>query len=216
MTPLTSRTPLGQIVSMVFAIALLLGTVAGLSAVAGDGAATTRDPPPAAAMPTPDTASDQRTATAALSADDKSFVETALKGGIAEVQEVELAQKKAANPELRKAAAQLEKEHEALNKELGRVGTQYGVTLPRAPGADRQQLYAKLEKLAGEEFDQQFLQAGTEAHRKTIALFERTRSNSSNPDIKALASDTLPKLRKHLAMLENLQSGKQKTQRSGS
>ena len=40
MTPLTSRTPLGQIVSMVFAIGLLLGTVAGLSAVAGDGDAT--------------------------------------------------------------------------------------------------------------------------------------------------------------------------------
>ena len=32
MTPLTSRTPLGQIVSMVFAIGLLLGTVAGLRA----------------------------------------------------------------------------------------------------------------------------------------------------------------------------------------
>ena len=216
MTPLTSRTPLGQIVSMVFAIGLLLGTVAGLSAVAGDGDATTREPPPAAATPAPDTTTEQRTATAALSADDKSFVETALKGGIAEVQEVELAQKKAANPQLRKAAAQLEKEHQALNKELGRIGTQYGVTLPRAPGADRQQLYAKLEKLADEQFDQQFLKAGTEAHRKTIALFERTQSNSSNPDIKALASDTLPTLRKHLAMLEDLQRGKKATHNSGS
>ena len=216
MTPLTSRTPLGQIVSMLFAIALLVGTVAGLSAVAGDDDATTREPPPAAATPTPEAANEQRTATATLSADDKSFVETALKGGIAEVQEVELAQKKAANSALRKAAAQLEKDHKALNKELGRVGTQYGVTLPREPGADRQQLYAKLEKLSGEQFDQQFLQAATEAHRKGIALFERTESNSSNPDIKALAGDTLPKLRKHLAMLEDLQSGREATHSSGS
>lgn len=204
MTPLTSRTPFGQIVSMVCAIALLIGTVAGLSAVAGDDDVT------------PAATGEQRTAAAtnALSPDDKTFIQNALQGGIAEVQEVELAQKKAAAPELRTAAEQLEQEHKALNTELSRIGTQYGMTLPKEPSAERQALYDKLQKLSGEQFDAQFLKAGTEAHKKTIALFERTQSTSANPDVKALTRDTLPTLKKHLSMLEGLQAGKTATHSS--
>lgn len=206
MTPLTPRTTFGQIVSMVFAIALLLGTVAGLSALAGDDEAALREPPKAGAAQAPAAAGEQQVAAATLSADDKAFIDTALKGGIAEVKEVELAQKKAGDPQLRKAAAHLEKDHKALNAELERIGSQYGVALPNEPSPERKALYQKLEKLSGEQFDAQFLKAGTEAHKKTIALFERTQSNSNNQDIKGLASETLPTLKKHLAMLEDLQA----------
>ncbi len=191
MTPLSSRTRLAQITSMTGAIALLLGMVAGLHAVAGDDAAT-------------------------LSPDDKTFIETALKGGIAEVQEVGLAQKKAANPQLRTAAAQLEKEHQSLNAELSRIGTQYGVALPKEPSPERKELYGKLQKLEGEQFDAQFLKAGSEAHQKTIALFERTQASSANPEIKALAGDTLPTLKKHLSMLKDLQDHGSAAHSSGS
>jgi putative membrane protein len=194
---------------MLCAIALLLATVAGLSAVAGDDDATVREPPKAAEAQAPAPTGEQRTAAARLSADDKSFIDTALKGGIAEVKEVELAQKKAGDPQLRKAAARLEKDHKALNAELERIGAQYGVPLPSEPGPDRKALYQKLEKLSGEQFDAQFLKAATEAHRKGIALFERTQSNSANPEIKSLASQTLPTLKKHLAMLEDLQGREQ-------
>lgn len=202
MTPLSSRTRLAQITSMTGAIALLLGMVAGLHAVAGDDAAAQ--------------ATERRTAAVMLSADDKTFIETALKGGIAEVQEVELAQKKAANPQLRTAAAQLEKEHKALNTELSRIGTQYGVALPKEPSAERKALYDKLQKLEGEQFDAQFLKAGSEAHQKTIALFESTQANSTNPEIKALAGNTLPTLKKHLSMLKGLQEHGGATHDSGS
>ena len=208
MTPLTQQTTLGQLVSMVFAIALLLGTVAGLSAVAGDDEAALREPPEAGQAQTPAANAEQRTAAATLSADDRSFIDTALKGGIAEVKEVALAQKKAGDPRIRQAAAHLEKDHKALNAELERIGAQYGVALPSEPSPERKTLYQKLEKLSGEQFDVQFLKAATEAHKKGIALFERTRSNSANAEIKSLASETLPTLKKHLTMLEELQGRK--------
>jgi putative membrane protein len=187
MTPFNSRSRLGQITSMTAAIALLLGMVAGLSAVAGN-----------------DVVSEQRTATATLSAEDKAFIDTAYKGGLAEIQEVKLAQQKAADPELRKAAAQLQKEHEALNSQLSRIGSRYGVALPKEPSPERQAQYQKLQKLAGEDFDRQFIEAGSAAHQKTIALFERTESTTANPDIKTLAGGTLPTLKKHLSMLQGL------------
>lgn len=203
MTPLDSRTRLGQAISMAAAVALLLSMVAGLHAVAGDDAATPGDP------------SASHIAAPKLSTDDQKFVETALKGGIAEIQEVQLAQKKAANPELRTAAAQLEQEHQALNTKLSGIGSKYGVALPEQPSPERKALYEKLQKLSGAEFDARFLEAGTQAHQKTITLFERTQSTSSNPDIKALAGDTLPTLRKHLSMLQDLQAHK-KTEKHSS
>jgi putative membrane protein len=149
---------------------------------------------------------EQRTATANLSAEDKTFIETAYKGGLAEIKEVQLAQQKAADPQVRKTASQLQKEHEALNSELSRIGSRYGVALPKEPSPERQALYQKLQKLSGDDFDKQFLKAGAEAHQKTIALFERTESASPNPEIKTLAGDTLPTLKKHLSMLKDLQA----------
>lgn len=208
MTPLSSRIRLGQIASMTAAIALLLGMVAGLSAVAGDDVVPTlRDPPTGGGgAATPGPSMEQRTATATLSTEDKTFVETAFKGGLAELKEVQLAQQKAADPQVRKTAAQLQKEHEALNAELSRIGSRYGVALPKEPSPERQALYQKLQKLSGDDFDRQFLKAGTQAHQKTLALFERTESTSSNPEIKTLAGDTLPTLKKHLSMLQGLQA----------
>ncbi len=194
----TSGIPFGQIVSMAAAITLLLGMAAGLHAVAGDEAQVT---PPQEAM----TKAAEGTQATTLSADDKGFIETALKGGLAEVQEVQLAQKKAANPELRSAAAQLEKEHQALNSELSRIGSRHGVALPKEPGEDRKALYDQLQKLSGNQFDEEFLKAGAAAHQKTIALFERTQAQTANAEIKKLAGDTLPTLKKHRSMLHGLQ-----------
>jgi putative membrane protein len=196
-----SRFPFGQVASMTGAIAMVIGMAAGLHAVAGDDVA--QDPAPASGM-APRLAADN-TATAALSADDRNFIETALKGGIAEIQEVQLAQQKADSPDLRRAAAQLEQEHKALNAELTRIGSTYGLVLPAEPSDDRQALYQKLQRLSGSEFDREFLKAGSAAHQRTIALFERTGANSSNGEIKKLAGNTLPTLQKHLSMLHGLQ-----------
>ncbi len=153
---------------------------------------------------------------ATLSAADKGFLETAFKGGLAEVQEVQLAQEKAADPELCSAAAQLEKEHTALNSELSRIGSRHGVALPKEPGEDRKEFYHRLQKLSGEQFDMEFLKAGTEAHQRTIALFERTQAQTANAEIKKLAGDTLPTLKKHLSMLHGLQGSGPASESRGS
>lgn len=171
---------------MTGALALLIGMAAGLHAVAGNDVA--QGP--------------------ALSADDQRFIETALKGGIAEIQEVRLAQQKAGSPELQRTAAQLEREHKALNAELTRIGSTYGLVLPTEPGDDRKALYQRLQRLSGSEFDREFLKAGKAAHQQTIALFERTGATSANDEFKKLAGNTLPTLQQHLSMLHGLQEHK--------
>lgn len=190
-----SRLAFGQVLSMTGAIALLVGMAAGLHAVAGDD--VTQDPGPASGS-----------ATVALSADDQRFIETALQGGIAEIKEVQLAQKRAGNPNVRHAAAQLEQEHTALNAQLSRIGSAHGLALPTEPGADSQALYQRLQRLSGDEFDREFLKAGSRAHQRTIELFERTGAVSTNGEIKKLAGNTLPTLQKHLSMLHGLREHK--------
>lgn len=196
-----SRNAFGQVVSMAGAIALLLGMAAGLHAVAGDD--VTPESAPASGM-APRLAA-EGTSSAALSANDRSFIETALKGGIAEIQEVQLAQQKASSPDLRRAAAQLEQEHKALNGELGRIGSSYGLVLPTEPTDERKALYQQLGQLSGSDFDRAFLKAGSTAHQRTIALFQRTQAESTNAEIKKLAGSTLPTLKQHLSMLHGLQ-----------
>lgn len=190
-----SGIPIGQIASMAVAITLLLGMAAGLHALAGDDVAQTTPPQEAMAQ-----AEEGANATT-LSPDDKLFLETALKGGLAEVQEVQLAQKKAASPRLRSTAEQLEQDRDALNAELSRIGSRHGIALPKEP--DCKAVYLRLQNLSGERFDQEFLKTRAEAHRRTIALFERTQAQSANAEIRKLAGDTLPTLKKHLAMLHD-------------
>lgn len=201
-----SRFPFGPVASMAGAIALLIGMAAGLHAVAGDDLA--QETAPASGMAPRLAADADGSATAALSADDRRFIETALQGGIAEIQEVQLAQQKAGSPDVRRAAAQLEQEHQALNTELTRIGSAYGLVLPTEPGDDRKALYQRLQRLSGSEFDREFLKAGRAAHQNTIALFERTGASSANGEIKKLAGNTLPTLQKHLSMLHGLQEHK--------
>lgn len=199
-----SRIAFGQVLSMTGAIALLIGMAAGLHAVAGND--VTQVPGPASGM-APRVAADG-TATVALSTNDKRFIETALQGGIGEIKEVQLAQKRAGNPDVRHAAAQLEQEHTALNAELTRIGSAHGLALPTEPGADRKASYQRLQRLSGNEFDREFLKAGSRGQQRTIELFKRTGAVSTNGEIKKLAGNTLPTLQKHLSMLYGLQEHK--------
>jgi putative membrane protein len=143
-----------------------------------------------------------------LSAEDRQFVEKAGAGGLAEVQEAGLAKEKAASADVKRAADELKKDHEAANAELKRITVPYGVELPKEPTQDRKELLERLRKLSGAEFDREYLRAGMAAHEKTIALFEKTAKETRNSDIRRFAMNTLPTLKKHLNMTKEL-SGKQ-------
>ena len=42
------------------------------------------------------------------------------------------------------------------------------------------------------------------AHKDAVSLFERYSKDGDNPDLKAFASKTLPALKEHLQMAQNL------------
>jgi len=57
--------------------------------------------------------------------------------------------------------------------------------------------------LNGSDFDREYLKQQQQAHQDTIAKFEAAANSSADRDIRDWAAATLPKLRDHLAMINN-------------
>lgn len=64
-----------------------------------------------------------------------------------------------------------------------------------------------LSSADGQDFDRRYAESmGVEAHRETIALFEKASKEARDPEVKAFATKTLPNLREHLQMAQSMQA----------
>jgi putative membrane protein len=128
---------------------------------------------------------------------DRTFLMTAGQGGHAEVILAGLAAKKATSDDVKKLSQLIERDHSSNNKELKALADAKNVIVPTTLDAEHQQLYDRLEKLEGASFDQAYVAAMVDGHKKMITVFEQA-SVSKDPQIKAFAEKTLPALREHL------------------
>lgn len=134
-----------------------------------------------------------------LSPADRTFINEAAQGGMAEVELGRLALKKSSSNTVKKYAQQMIDEHTKVNKELMAVAKQKGVTPPKAIAPKHEKLRAKLSKLSGKNFDQAYMkEAGVKSHAEQEALFQRQAQQGQDPQLKAFAAKTLPAVQKHL------------------
>jgi Domain of unknown function (DUF4142) len=106
-----------------------------------------------------------------------------------------------ANPALRAFDDDLVKTLAAQNAVLGTVAEMRKVKIPDAPDAAEQRLAAKLEKLQGIRLEKALLDAFRETDRHGLATYEMG-AQSEDLTIRQLCEQTLPKIRKHLAIIE--------------
>jgi putative membrane protein len=64
--------------------------------------------------------------------------------------------------------------------------------------------YARLGRMCGRAFDREFARYMTEDHSKDIAEFEKELASGDPADVRALARQTLPDLRRHLETARSL------------
>jgi putative membrane protein len=67
---------------------------------------------------------------------------------------------------------------------------------------------AKLDNLTksnGQDFTKQYDDMQVSAHKDAVSLFERYAKDGDNPDLKAFAGKTLPTLKEHLQMAQDLE-----------
>jgi putative membrane protein len=143
------------------------------------------------------------TNTAAATKVDSDFVTSSIKGDTAEIAIAQLASTKGSTQAARDLGKMLVTDHGAHKQKLIDLANSAGIAVPTEPAEEGHANLLKLQKLSGAEFDKTLAQMLIDSHHKGIAKNEK-QATSGDPQTAALARETLPVLKKHLAAAEAL------------
>ena len=201
------------------------------TAVGTDRTSAAADRAPGTANPSATTGADQSAnrdlgtaspmARANNASDDHAFVEKMAQANIAEVKLGQLAAERAANAQVKQFGRRMATDHEKANGELKQIASKMAVQMPAETDAKHQELYNRLSKLKGAEFDREYMKAMVDGHQEVAQELER-RSDDAKPgdrsvgtsgdasqsqaSLNAWASKTLPDVRQHLDQAKQIES----------
>jgi len=138
------------------------------------------------------------------------FVKEVAISDMFEIQSNKLGQEKG-NAAEKTFASQMVTDHTKTSSELkdlvssGKVKAE----LPTALDSSHQSKLDKLKGKSGNDFSSEFDSMQVSAHKDAVSLFERYAKGGDNPDLKNWAGKTLPALKHHLEMAQNLNKSKQ-------
>jgi putative membrane protein len=136
---------------------------------------------------------------------DRAFALFAASSGLAEIESARLTLRSSRNADVRDYALKLMREHARSGDELRRIVAPYGLSLPAAPTGRHADLVTKLSGVSVQDLDEAFLlRFGVDAHKETIALFERHIVEAKDPQLRRYAEQTLPMLREHMSAAHKL------------
>jgi putative membrane protein len=133
------------------------------------------------------------------------FVKEVAVSDMFEIDSSKLAQDKG-NASEKKFAAQMITDHTKTSTELkGLVSSgKVKADLPDALDSSHQSMLDKLKGERGKDFSSDYDADQVSGHKDAVSLFERYAKGGDNPDLKDWAGKTLPTLKHHLEMAQNL------------
>ena len=183
----------------------------GTPGTAGSDQSASRDPGSAATM-----------ARASNADNDREFVEKMGQVNLAEVKLGQLAGQRASNAQVKQFARRMVTDHEKANAELKQIASKMAVQIPAELDAKHQELYDRLSKLKGAEFDREYMKAMVDGHQEVAQELERHADSGARPgdrsvgtsgdatqahaSVKAWASKTLPDVRQHLEQAKQIEA----------
>ena len=141
-----------------------------------------------------------------VSDQDREFVNKAATGGLAEVELGRIAAQRAARPSVRSFGERMVTDHGRSSEQLASLARSKGIEVPTALEPSQQAVRDRLSSLSGNDFDRDYMSEMVRDHTEDIALFERAAETSTDPDLKAWATRSLPMLREHLALARQVNS----------
>ncbi|MEA2911043.1 MAG: putative rane protein [Bradyrhizobium sp.] len=137
------------------------------------------------------------------------FVKEAATSDMFEIQSSQLAQERG-NASEKTFAATMIKDHTKTTDDLKSMVSSGDVKadLPTALDNSHQSELDKLKSLKGADFRSRYDKDQVSGHKDAISLFERYSKSGDNPKLKDWAGKTLPTLRHHLEMAQDLSAGK--------
>ncbi len=137
------------------------------------------------------------------------FMTGAAYSGNAEIAAGRMAVEKTKNAEVKQFAQQMIAEHTKAANELKALAAKKNFTPPTDLDAEHKTMADSMMKMAGADFDRDYMNGQVADHEKTVALFEAQANGGTDADAKAFAAKTLPTLKMHLEMARKL-NGKMK------
>jgi putative membrane protein len=132
-------------------------------------------------------------------ANTKEFLTKALQGDNSETRLGALAAARGQSREARNFGSMLERDHRNARRQVVALARRHHVPLTSAMADEARVEHGKLQSLHGAAFDREFGRYMVEDHRMDIADFEKEARSRDPEDVRRLARQTLPTLRKHLA-----------------
>lgn len=132
-------------------------------------------------------------------------VETmALEGNVAEQRLSALALERSDDPEVKKAAQMIQKDHKQAERRLRGLP---GSSLPAKVelNAEHQNLMAKLEGLDGKEFDKAYVNGMVAGHEKTLAFYQAQAKEAPSDELKGYFAGNSAMIQEHLEHCKKLQ-----------
>ncbi len=188
--------------TVALAMPLLMGGAASAQSATAPAASTSVAVTPGSQHDTSSTAPE---AAADLSTRDKSFVQKAAQGGVAEVQMAQLAQQKAGSDDVKKFAQTMIDDHTPNNEQLAKLASSKGLEPPTEPDAMQQKSMTHLQGLSGAKFDKAYIKGQVKAHTAMLKLFKAEAKSSKDTDLKGFADQTVPTIEHHLSMAQDLE-----------
>jgi putative membrane protein len=136
---------------------------------------------------------------------DSEFMTKAASGGILEVQLGKEVAQRATSPEAKQAAQMMVTDHTKANNELKALAAKKDITLPASLGDDQKKVFDDVLAKKGADLDKEYVKEMVKDHQEDIQEFTDASAKAGDPEIKALATKTVPVLKMHLAMFEKLQ-----------
>jgi putative membrane protein len=137
---------------------------------------------------------------------DSEFMTKAASGGILEVQLGKEVVQRATSPEAKQAAQMMVTDHTKANSELKALAAKKNITLPASLGDDQKKVFDDVLAKKGADLDKEYVKEMVKDHQEDIKEFTDASTKAGDPEIKALATKTVPVLKMHLAMFEKLQT----------
>ncbi|MDD5351024.1 MAG: DUF4142 domain-containing protein [Chthoniobacteraceae bacterium] len=134
---------------------------------------------------------------------DHEFLKKAAEINLTEIELGKIAERVSTDPNIKKIAGTIIKDHMVANQKLERLAASKGASIPLEPSIWDRHTLNMLQKEQGVKFNQEFLSFNVKGHEKAVALFEKESLRIQDPDIKAWAQKTLPELKQHLAMAKS-------------
>ncbi len=136
---------------------------------------------------------------------DKKFVMAVAADGMTEVKLGEIAKQRAVSPSIKEFAEQMVKDHSKAGDELKSVAAAHNLDLPAKLDKVHQALVDKLVKANESQFDQTYVDQMVAAHKGAVAALKGEEGTKVS-DLKDWTDRTLPTIKHHLQMAENIKS----------